>query len=437
MSDGIKTTTEFSLNRPVIWPSGKPQGSSQSSQATPVNPTQVTSTTAQVQEGIAVKQPLMNIPSQNAAESAANTASASSAAASISGQPTQAVRPITMQDIVNQLLSLQVQPSQQNINLASEMLAHGIELSADNFSQIFNVMKAIPQNGGFQEAALVTFLKGFSDSPAAVKQLASFLNNNTQLASQLQALQSSLTALRSEMLSNQNLLNPQLVSLAGSLSSLWNGLSEKLKSRYPSDPSRGDITSDARSLQAALKGLNEGLSSAQSAHLSKASAALAKSQQQVEELISNLASQAMLSSPNVKGDVNQPNFFYWQIPNALASPPQTVHLMIQGEDKNGQAQINPEKTKIIIGLETDALGKLVCEMIVEDGRTVSFVFNIEDTFTHSLVVTNISELQKQLEARDFKTKQVQVKTDPAAANIKLHLIPLIDINKLKRVYLET
>lgn len=433
---GLDVSAEMSMNRPVIWPSGQktPQGA-RSSGGAPTGAGDVEET-GQVKEGFSL-QTTGARPTGGAAPTAGATATAAAGATATTGAPLTPAPSIatsySVQQLVNVLLSLGIQPRQENVQLATLMVQHGIELTAENFAFI---KQAAQMAGGVdalssQLASMVAISRGLADSPAALSALSQFLAKNPQIASQLINLQQMLVNLASALNQLQGLppsLQGQLATLAGSLG----GLDQKMAK---GEIGRGEIAKDARALKALLSGLEGAVNKAQNQPGGKAAAsALAQAYQQTEELLQNLLAGSIFSQPKVNTDTSRPNIYYAQMPNLAGQTPQQAEIAIKREER-GKKKINPKKTVLILGLEALALGKLAIEIGVDE-KKLDFKFTTALEEANSLIRGNWTDLRERLESKGYEPQGLRVVTEPAKTDFKQYLMPVLNLEDLRRVSIQ-
>ncbi|GBR74099.1 hypothetical protein NO1_1331, partial [Candidatus Termititenax aidoneus] len=126
-------------------------------------------------------------------------------------------------------------------------------------------------------------------------------------------------------------------------------------------------------------------------------------------------------------------FAYWQIPNSMGNPPQTIELLLEKDKKEKYRKINPRRTKLVLKTESEALGEISAEVEVEDDN-LDFKFNTNSEEIRKLINANVDELRKKMETFDYKTKTVRVVK--RNLDVKRFLIPTLDFNNLTRVQTE-
>jgi len=132
-------------------------------------------------------------------------------------------RRMTSRDIVNQLLQLGIRASADNRALAMKMLILGLEISKENFSQIDNLLRGQKRTPFTEQAAIIAVNKGIN-SKTAVQQIATFLENNSQISQQLAQVMANTISLQSA-LQGQTIISPTLTSqLLGIMTSLEGSL---------------------------------------------------------------------------------------------------------------------------------------------------------------------------------------------------------------------
>ncbi len=349
-------------------------------------------------------------------------------------------RRMTARDIVNQLLQLGIRSSQDNRALAMKMLVLGLELSKENFDQIDSLLRGLKRTAFTEQAAIIAVNKGLN-SKSAVQQIANFLENNPQLSQQLSQVLNQTSILQSA-LQGQIILSPalttQLVGIMASLEGAILALPDNIKRELKDGRGllqRATLLTNMRAVKSLLTGLVEQVESRGSEENSQGLlGALNNLAKQAKDVAENLVVQSILSRPSEREDsAMSEKFSYWQIPNSLATPPQTFELLIQRDRKNKNKTINSRKTKVILKAETKSLGELAIEVEV-DNNDLDLKFNTKEEEIRKLVQENVEGLLKKMESLNYKTKSVRV--IKRNLDVKKYLIPTLDLNNLTRVQAE-
>ncbi len=223
---------------PIIWPTIKPTTSS--TESTTKSPTQSQSQSASQAQSAAT-----------ARQSSSSSAATSSSSIASPSNPNLA-RTLSTQDISAQLMSVGLADTPENQQLASKMLEYGMELSNDNFSQVFKAMQNKGSNQNTQTAAFTALAKGMAASQPAVQSLEQFFSGNNNLSSQLNQLTQSMSDV-SQAMSGKNLLNPGVMASLASVLSEFDQNIKKMKNT--SDPSKTiSFSKDQKSLLQGLLG---------------------------------------------------------------------------------------------------------------------------------------------------------------------------------------
>ncbi|HCY35870.1 MAG: hypothetical protein DKM50_04490 [Candidatus Margulisiibacteriota bacterium] len=428
MADSINAGSGGGIHpgAPVIWPSSK--------QVQQVQQTQQTQ-----QAGQAV-----TVPAQAAKETSVTQQIAQQAQqAQQFGKPTIA-RSLSKTDISAQLVQLGLPVTNDNIQLANKMLLHGLELSSENFNSLFNILKNTGGQSSTQQAALVALSKGLQNEQGVIKPLESFLANNPQLAKQLLSLNNAMESFKSSILGGRNLLSPQLLT---QLTQILTAMDDKYKKLLNGESGienfmekflRGGSLEEMRALKSLLFGVakqlmnnpNEALSR-DSKQLAKAFIGLGKS---LDEVMQNITAQAILSKPASRQDAALPDkYAYWQIPNTMGQMPGTLEILIKRDEGNKNAKINPNRTRIILKVESEELGEITIMVDIED-KSIWYVFNNENDKVREFIMANAVILRDRMNQLNWNVKGVQ--SIRRTVDLKKYLIPTINIDTLKRISTE-
>ena len=399
--------------KPIIWPTSK---------STPVSSSSQAETTGQAK----------NVPTQSSPASAASRAAPTQQAqagaqATVAGKPAQTIsRALTVEDLRSHLLSLQLEPSDANTQLASLMVRNGLEISRSNFVKIMTMLQGTDKSQTMQEAAVVLLMKGI-DSPAAAKMLGQMMTENPQLAAQLSALQSAMGNLSSALGAGKALMDPallaQLTALLAQVDESFQNLSNKFSGKGELSKQLGALN-DVRALKALLQGLKEKAPAKSSPESQALASALAEVSTKLDSLQQNFIAQALLSQTGRQ----EVNYHYQQIPNAMTTPNSTFEIVVKRQGEGKEAQVDPRNTQVVIAMETTQLGKMVITMIVKDNKVyVVFVFNEKEYGDEGrgLIAKQFGEFQQKLADKNFLITGYQVKVDPALCKIRPYLIPML------------
>ncbi len=346
-------------------------------------------------------------------------------------------RKMTTRDIVNQLLQLGVRATAENRSLAMKMLVLGLELSKENFAKIDTLLQGLTRNSFTEQAAVIAVTKGL-DSKEAVQQLARFLENNPQLSQQLNNVQSSISSLQS-ILSGQNILSPVLTtqltavlaSLEGAIIALPDNIKKDMK-KGRGLMSKAELLTNMRAVKSLVSGVSDKIGD--KANANNLIAALGKLAGNAKDVAENIIVQSILSRVGEREDVAMADkFSYWQIPNSMATPPETIELLVQRDKKNKNKTINKRKTKMIIKTTTKELGELAIEIDVAD-NDLDLKFNTKEDNVRDLINKEITNLKNKLAAYNYKTQSVRIVK--RNLDVKKFLIPTLDLNNLTRVQTE-
>ncbi len=349
-------------------------------------------------------------------------------------------RRMTSRDIVNQLLQIGVRASQENRALALKMLILGLELSKENFQKITNLLQGLKRNAYTEQAAMIAINKGL-DSKTGVQQLAAFLENNPEMSVQLNALLAQTSEMQN-LISGQTMLSPQLsarltaimTSLQGFIAALPDNIRKELQEGRGLLSKSGLLT-NMRAVKAIFNGVAKQVEAeGGSTKANNLLTALGKMANHAKEVAENIIVQAILSRPSQREDSAMGDkFAYWQIPNTLATPPETFELLVLRDKKNKNKSINKKKTKLILKATTKGLGELAIEVDVDDDN-LDFKFNTKEEEIRKLISSQIESLAHKLEAYKYKTRSVRVVK--RNLDVKKFLIPTLDLNNLTRVQSE-
>jgi len=407
MGEDISTSAgSLHPGRPVIWPAGKPAPTAASPQASAG--AQAPGKVAPTPQEVALAQ-----------------------AAAKALERGQVARQFTQADLMELLVSQNIDNTEANQKLATAMLRYGVEVSKSNFTKLAAMIGTDPSQTT-QEAAILLLMKGI-DSPAAAKTLSKFLSENPQLAAQLLSLKGNISDLLAALSMGEGILDSQLISKLAALLTQFSEELDNVPGRYKfsgkGTMGRTELSSNLRALKAILEGLPGKQNLPDSAEGQIIESNINATSNRLDQMIQSVISQAMLSKQSAKPEVN---YSYYQISNALMKPPTTVDLIVKRSDKDGGKKIDPQDTQIIMSLETLNLGRIAVKMAIK-GKNVEFLFNTQNDEVKSLVAGNSKELASSVSGKDFTVPKIQVNVNPSMCAIKPFLIPFLGIEDLMKI----
>lgn len=409
--------------KPIIWPTGKGAAQSES-----VSQSQTTQTAGGVKSSASAKSSSVAAPVEVA-----------QASASAGTKVPQAVitRALTMMDIKNHLIKLQIPDSDFNVKLASLMIKDGLEVSRTNVVTILSMLQGTNKSMNMQEAAIMLLMKGI-DSPEALQILGKFFEENPKIAAQLTALQEGLANLSQSLQSGGGLLDSSLVSQLGALLAQFDEAVTRMNGKGQGGKGNNiKLMNDVRSLGSLLEGVSEKASKSNSAEAQALKSNLKSNSNKLNSITDNLVAQALLSQ---KGR-EEVNFLYQQVPNVGVEPPKNLEIVVKRDGSEKNSSIDYENTQVVMSLETANLGKMVCSVYIKGKRAyIIFVFNEKQygDEAREIIGREFGNLQKKLVEKNFVVSGYQVKVDPAMCSVKPYLIPMLASlgDQLKKIDLE-
>lgn len=438
MGEGNTSGGGIHPGQPVIWPTGKKTASTQDAAVQSPSTTQTTGGVRST-SGNAQAQRTSQAQSSDATSAAATPGKTAATAAKTGAQ--NIARPVTIEDIKAHLVKIQVPDDEMTLNLASLMLKNGVELSRNNFVKLFSMLEGTDKSTSTQEAALMLLMKDLP-LPAALKLLSRYFSENPQLAQQLMALAEEMGVLGSAMGAAKGAINPALAARIAALLSQFDELLKDIpgKGKFTGDGSvsREALLNDVRAFKALFEGIE-----AELPQTGKAGGEGAKGGQvlgpqlktvinRLNSVLENLTSQAILSKASDKSEVN---YQYYQIPNSMVNPPKNLEILLRRNGEGSQAIIDPDKTQIVMSMETQNLGKLSICLTVRD-KNVGILFNTQNEEARSIIAKEFNELREKFSDQNYVTTSFQAKVNPAMCSIKPYLIPILGLDNLLKVDIE-
>lgn len=345
------------------------------------------------------------------------------------------VRSLNPRDIVDLLVKILKQPTEQNAQIITAMIEHGLPANEQTFDVIERLLKGKTDSRSI-ESAVVSYSKGLDKSPKSVDILRAFLSKGGQLPEDLAQLQKSLQKFQAFIKgAGADLLAKGLnVGLQSVLSELddylkdWTGTKteDQLLSIQSLNP--GGLFEDLKVLHGFLRGLKSRLGET-SGNFEE----LTELQTRLSKVLNQFTSQAILSKESDYAPHHLEDFAFWQIPNPYMPASSTIDILIKKSKKDGKRQIDPEKTQVILKFETESLGKVTFNILV-NGRQVSVTTHADNQGNSNLFYEMNKEFQERFESLDYQLVGFHV--SEKKVNIKQFLVPVVNLNSMTRISTE-
>ena len=341
-------------------------------------------------------------------------------------------RPMKMDDIVDQLFLLKKPLTPQNKEIILTMIQHGVEASQENFELITKLNQR--KGGKMIESAVIALSKGLSATPQSMDMVSQFLMQNAQFTKSLQSLRQSLANFQA-MLSTQSGLNSGLMAGIGSIlddfeKRLKNISSKNADGFFLSKFDRGGLVKDLQIFQGFLRGMVQKYGG-QDAAFQKGIQLLGG---RVRQFLDHLATQAILSKDSLAQHLMlQDNFLYWQFPNPFLSVPSDLHLLIRKEPGKKKRRIDPNKTRLILRMETEGLGEIGVTVDLLDQK-VWYLFQTSNFRTQKYISSRQNDLMDRMLALNYKPQGIRF--EKKKVDLKKLLLPTFNLDSVSRISTE-
>lgn len=423
--------------KPIIWPNLKSQQTQTQTTQQDATQTQQQSSTSSATQ---TTQSTTNATPAQAVQNASTTTAATATASASSSSTAPVVRELTINDVTSHLASINLPATEANVKLASLMLRFGVELSRENFIKALGMIEGSNKSTSTQEAALVLLSKGITNSSEAVRMLSNQLSETPNITGQLSSIKAALAQLSASIPMNPTMFSPTMLAQITALVSQFSAIIDDLPKKYKfgSEGSaaigRDDLINDVRALSSLLDGIQSNAISKESMATPENEAVrsgIISASKKMGDLLDNLLSQSLLSQRSAKSSLGQEDYLYYQIPNNLFTPPSSVEIIVK-QDQSKRNTVDLDDTHIAIGLETEALGKMVVSVIVKD-KNVKMLFNTEVDETKRLCDQESINLKKNLSEKGYNVEECQARVNKSMCSIKPFLIPLLGLERLFRI----
>jgi len=350
-------------------------------------------------------------------------------------------RPLGQEDIRKQLLSIQRPITDDNIQLLSTMLQHGVEANAENFDVIQQLIKGRKKRGTTVESAVIAQSKGLGDSNKTLEAVMSYLGNQTQFASQLKNTQLSLNQFQRILQNSQHLFDKGLFT---GLSAIVSELSDELKKvNKKSDfllnlPNfkRGELTQTFKLLFDFLGGVDKKLDP----HLQNKErgvlalkSGIAKLKGSLSGVLDDLLTHFILSKDPTNKHSGSDRYAFYQIPNPMVPQERDIELLIRREKNRDEQRINPKQTRVVLKFDTPELGEVMIIIDVQD-KKVSYVFQTDSGDTKRYVAEMQKDLTERMKTLDYDV--VGYKAQKKKVPIKTIVLPTFNLDTITRIITE-
>jgi hypothetical protein len=339
-------------------------------------------------------------------------------------------------DIMDQLFKIQRPPNQENKQLLSTMIQHGISANAEAFDEIQTLIKGQKRPSAVR-SAVVSYAKGLGMSVAGVDILASYFASETDILANLKKLQVSSKRFNSIVSSYPQLFDPGLFSGLGAIVGEFEQTLKKLMRQQKdsafsiSEFKRGKFIHEYKLFLDFLGGVKSKLSTGKPSDVALVESEFDRFRHALKGLLSAFTSQSILSREMMSQGDSDPSYYYWQLPNPMAPSEQTMELLIRKDKKlSGQARIDSEETQIILRFDTPDLGEVSVIIDLKKNK-VSYIFQTDNGNTKRLIAEMSADLRDRMV--DLNYEMVKVQTVQKKLDVKKLLMPLLNLDKMTRI----
>jgi len=345
-------------------------------------------------------------------------------------------RVLSEKDITEQLLQIKQSPSAENKQLLSTMIQHGIPATLDAFDDIKTLIKG-NQNKDVMRAAVVSYAKGLGASMKGVEVLAQYYGNQTDLVVQMRRLQSGLSKLRQSASAKNLGVDPQVMAgLVSVLDAFNTGVTAFQNGEFGDNLKvlqRGKMIHEYKLMAGFLDGVSKKMGPVSTPNLIQIKRDMASLRESVKSMMNVLVSHAILSRDTMSQSQSEPTYYYAQYPNPMAPINQVVELLIQKEKKYQAVDINPEKTQVIVRLETPELGEVSIVIDLNQNK-LFYQFHSDTPQTLELASQLSASLRDRMAGLNYEL--VGFKTVSTKKDVRHLLVPRIDLDRINRIITE-
>ncbi len=360
------------------------------------------------------------------------------AAKPVEQQPFKSVtRRLSEKDIMNQLFEIQRAPSQDNKQLLSTMIQHGIPATAEAFDDIQTLIKGKKRNADMR-SAVVSYAKGLGTSTDGMEILSQYFANQTNIADNLKKLQSGVKQFQASLSAKQQLFDSGLFAgVMGIIGELDDSLKKLTKKQEGNavikELKRGKLIHEYKLIGDFLSGVESKIKQGSAKDMIQIKHEFKGFKETLNGVLKALTSQSILSRDMMTQNDVDAAYYYHQFPNPMAPTEQSMDLLIKKDKKSAQGKVDIENTQIIIRFETPDLGEVSVIIDLKKNK-VSYKFQTDNGNTKQLVAEMTSELRDQMSELNYEL--VGVQTLQKKIDIKQLLIPVLNLDKMTRIITE-
>jgi hypothetical protein len=341
-------------------------------------------------------------------------------------------RPISKNDIVDHLMLIKQQPTEENQRILSTIIQHGLDASEENFNAVLRLLKGRKEPSAL-ESSVLSLAKGLSSSNRSVDIISTFFSQHPQLANLLKNLQKQFAQLSQVLQFNKELLATDLFN---GLTSILTEFDQNLKKLFKkedgiSNIKRGVLLKDLKVFHEFLSGIAHQISESNNPQAQALLAQILRTKQALSDVINSITSHAILSK-NSEKQIAPEKFAYWQLPNPLANPPKDLEIIIK-KDHPTKNKINPDNTKIIVKLDTPDIGELVVTLNVKE-KNLSCNFETNNSQTKEDILKHNHDFKAQIEAHNYRL--TAFRTSNKTTNTKKLIFPTYNLDNFSRIRTE-
>lgn len=269
------------------------------------------------------------------------------------------------------------------------------------------------------------FNKVAQENPEAIK-------SDPSLTKQIQTIKAAISELLATLTDPKNFTIKTMEALSSLMENFLN-VSDKI-TQSNNAVGRDVLITNANSLKSLLDGIQEKAVLNQSAvtpESEAAKSALMAASSKVGDLLENLLSQVLLSQRSAKDPLSKQDYLYYQIPNVLLTPPSNIDIIIKRDPGKDKA-VDLSNTQIVMGLETEALGKMVVSLIIRNKELTVF-FNTEREDIKKMCMDESASIKKSLASKGYDVKDFQARVNKSMCSIKPYLMPLMGLDHVFRI----
>jgi len=155
-------------------------------------------------------------------------------------------------------------------------------------------------------------------------------------------------------------------------------------------------------------------------------------QRNLMSLLDTFVAQSILSKDSAIQSTTE-QFVYWQIPNPMMAKSGVIDILIRKDRDRKKKNLDPNKAKIILKVETPELGEVGIVVDVLENR-IWYLFHTDNEYTKEFITKMTEDLKQRMAALNYDL--VGFQAIKKRLDVKKVLLPTFNLDHLSRIRTE-